>query len=126
MAVGAAVAAPDRPVIALESDGSALYTLQSWWTMAREGLDVTTILLNNGSYAVLNMELDRVGAKVSGPSGPRHARSRPPSIDFVHLARGLGVPATRAETAEQFADELARALATPGPSVVEAIIPSLL
>ena len=62
MAVGAAVAARDRRVVALEADGSALYTLQSWWTMAREGLDVTTVVLNNHSYAVLNMELDRVGA----------------------------------------------------------------
>jgi acetolactate synthase I/II/III large subunit len=126
VAVGAAVGAPDRPVIALESDGSALYTLQSWWTMAREGLDVTTILLNNGSYAVLNMELDRVGAKASGPRARAMLDLGHPSIDFAHLARGLGVPAARADTAEQFADELARALATPGPSVVEAVIPSSL
>ena len=67
VAVGAAVAAPDRRVVALEADGSALYTLQSWWTMAREGLDVTTVILNNHSYAVLNMELDRVGAERPGP-----------------------------------------------------------
>ncbi len=126
VAVGAAVGAPDRPVIALESDGSALYTLQSWWTMAREGLDVTTILLNNGSYAVLNMELDRVGAKASGPRARAMLDLGHPSIDFAHLARGLGVPAARADTAEQFADELGRALAAPGPSVVEAVIPSSL
>lgn len=126
VALGAAVAAPDRPVIALESDGSALYTLQSWWTMAREGLDVTTILLNNRSYAVLNMELDRVGAKASGPRARAMLDLDDPAVDFTSLARGLGVPAARADTAEQFAEELARALATPGPSVVEAIIPSLL
>ena len=126
VAVGAAVGAPDRPVIALESDGSALYTPQSWWTMAREGLDVTTILLNNGSYAVLNMELDRVGAKASGPRARAMLDLGHPSIDFAHLARGLGVPAARADTAEQFADELGRALAAPGPSVVEAVIPSSL
>lgn len=126
VAVGAAVGAPDRPVIALESDGSALYTLQSWWTMAREGLDVTTILLNNGSYAVLNMELDRVGAKASGPRARAMLDLGHPSIDFTHLARGLGVTAARADTADQFADELGRALATPGPSVIEAVIPSLL
>ncbi len=71
VAVGAAVACPDRRVIAFESDGSALYTFQSLWTMAREGLDVTTIILNNRSYAVLNMELDRVGAE---PAGPRARR----------------------------------------------------
>jgi acetolactate synthase-1/2/3 large subunit len=126
VAVGAAIAAPGRPVVALESDGSALYTLQSWWTMAREGLDVTTILLNNHSYAVLNMELDRVGAESPGPRARDMLDLGRPSIDFVHLAKGLGLHATRAETAESFANELARALATPGPSVVEAIIPSLL
>ena len=108
VAVGAAVAAPDRRVLALESDGSALYTLQAWWTMAREGLDVTTDLLNNRSYAVLNMELDRVGAEAAGPPGPGHARPRPPDLDFVQLARGLGLHAARADTAEEFADELAR------------------
>ncbi len=126
VAVGAAVAEPDRRVIALEADGSALYTLQSWWTMAREGLDVTTILLNNHSYAVLNMELDRVGVDAPGPKARAMLDLGRPSIDFVQLAGGLGIAASRAETAEQFGDQLARALATPGPSVVEAIVPSLL
>ncbi len=124
MAVGAASAARDRRVIALEADGSALYTLQSWWTMAREGLDVTTILLNNRSYAVLNMELDRVGA-VAGPRAREMLDLGRPSIDFVQLASGMGLSATRAETAEAFGQQLARALATPGPSLVEALIPTL-
>jgi acetolactate synthase-1/2/3 large subunit len=126
VAVGAAAAAPDRRVVALEADGSALYTLQSWWTMARQGLDVTTVLLNNHSYAVLNMELDRVGAASAGPRARDMLDLGRPSIDFVHLAKGLGLQAARAETTGEFADELARALATPGPSVVEAVIPSLL
>jgi acetolactate synthase-1/2/3 large subunit len=126
LAVGAAVAAPDRRVIALESDGSALYTLQAWWTMAREGLDVTTVLLNNGSYAVLDMELDRVGVERPGPRARRMLDLGDPPMDFVQLARGLGLHATRADTAEAFSDQLARALATPGPSVVEAVIPPLL
>jgi acetolactate synthase-1/2/3 large subunit len=126
VAVGAAVAAPDRRVVALESDGSALYTLQSWWTMARQGLDVTTVLLNNHSYAVLNMELDRVGVETPGPLARRMLDLGDPSIDFVHLARGLGLEATRAESAEEFAEQLAHSLATPGPSVVEAVIPPLL
>ena len=126
VAVGAAVASPDRRIVALESDGSALYTLQAWWTMAREGLDVTTVLLNNHSYAVLNMELDRVGADPAGPRAKEMLDLGDPSIDFVHLARGLGLHAARAESAETFADELARALTTPGPSVVEAIVPPLL
>ena len=126
VAVGAAVAAPERRVVALESDGSALYTLQSWWTMAREGLDVTTILLNNHSYAVLNMELDRVGVDAAGPRAREMLDLGRPSIDFVQLARGMGLHAERADSAEQFTDRLAQALATPGPSVVEAVIPPLL
>jgi acetolactate synthase-1/2/3 large subunit len=126
VAVGAAVAAPDRRVIALEADGSSLYTLQSWWTMARDGLDVTTILLNNHSYAVLNMELDRVGADAPGPRAREMLDLGHPSIDYVQLATGLGLHAARAETAEIFSEELARALATPGPSLVEAVVPSLL
>jgi acetolactate synthase-1/2/3 large subunit len=125
VAVGAAVAAPDRRVVALESDGSAMYTLQAWWTMARESLDVTTILLNNHSYAVLNMELDRVGAE-AGPRAREMLDLGRPSLEFVPLAQGMGLHAARAETAEQFNDELAKALATPGPSVVEAVIPSSL
>jgi acetolactate synthase-1/2/3 large subunit len=126
VAVGAAVAAPDRRVVALEADGSALYTIQSWWTMAREGLDVTTVILNNHSYAVLNMELDRVGADTPGPRARDMLDLGRPDLDFVHIASGLGLPAVRAETAEQFADELARSLATPGPSVVEAVVPGIL
>ena len=126
VAVGAAVAAPDRRVLALEADGSALYTIQSWWTMAREGLDVTTVILNNHSYAVLNMELDRVGADAPGPRARDMLDLGRPDLDFVHIARGLGLHAARAETAEQFTDELARSLATPGPSVVEAMVPGIL
>jgi acetolactate synthase-1/2/3 large subunit len=125
VAVGAAVACPDRRVIALESDGSAMYTLQSWWTMAREGLDVTTILFNNGSYAVLNMELGRVGAGAAGPNAKAMLDLHGPDLDFVSLARGMGVSASRATTCEEFDDQLARALATPGPSVVEAMVPSI-
>jgi acetolactate synthase I/II/III large subunit len=126
VAVGAAVACPDRRVIAFESDGSALYTLQSWWTMASEGLDVTTIVLNNQSYAVLNMELDRVGAEPAGPRARRMLSLDPPPLDFVALARGMGVPATRATTSEELVDQLGRALATPGPTVIEAMVPSII
>jgi len=126
VAVGAAVAAPERRVIALEADGSALYTIQSWWTMAREGLDVTTVILNNHSYAVLNMELDRVGADTPGPRARDMLDLGRPDLDFVHIAQGLGLHAARAGSAEQFADELARSLATPGPSVVEAVVPGIL
>jgi acetolactate synthase-1/2/3 large subunit len=126
VAVGAAVAARDRRVVALEADGSAMYTLQAWWTIAREGLDVTTVLLNNHSYAVLNMELDRVGAGMAGPRARDMLDIGRPGLDFVQLAKGMGLHAATADTAEEFTDQLARALATPGPSVVEAVIPSTL
>jgi len=124
-ALGAAVACRDRRVIALESDGSALYTCQAWWSMAREQLDVTTILFNNSSYAVLNMELDRVGAE-SGPRAKEMLDLARPDLDFVALANGMGVPATRATTAEEFVEQLTASLATKGPTVIEAIVPSII
>ncbi len=126
VATGAAVACPDRKVVALQADGSALYTLQALWTQAREQLDVVTIIYNNRSYAVLNMELDRVGAEAPGPKAKSLLDLSRPDIDFVALSQGLGVPATRATTADEMADQLARALAEPGPALIEAIVPSIL
>ncbi len=126
LAVGAAVAAPDRRVVALEADGSALYTVQALWTMARSGLDVTTVVLNNRSYAVLNMELDRVGAEPPGPRAREMLDIGRPDIDFAQVAAGLGLHAARARTADEFARELARALATPGPSLIDAVVPTVL
>jgi acetolactate synthase-1/2/3 large subunit len=122
LATGAAVACPDRRVLALESDGSAMYTAQALWTMAREGLDVTTVVLSNRSYAILNMELLRVGAGAGGPKARAMLDLHDPDLDFVGLATGLGVPATRAETAPEFVEQLGRALTTPGPNVIEAVI----
>ena len=69
-AVGAAVAAPDRPVLCLESDGSAMYTISGLWTQARENLNVTTVVYDNSAYDILRVELQRVGP------GPRRARRR--------------------------------------------------
>jgi len=125
VALGAAVACPDRPVLALEADGSALYTLQSLWSMAREQLDVTTVIFSNRRYAILRMELARVGATASGERALEMLDISPPEIDFVALARGFGVPATRPESAEGFATDLQRAFAEPGPHLIEAVIPSL-
>ena len=122
LAVGAAVACPDRRVLALEADGSAMYTAQALWTMSREGLDVTTVVLSNRSYAILNMELQRVGATAGGPRARSMLDLHDPDLDFVALATGMGVPATRADTAADFSDQLARALAEPGPNLVEAVI----
>ncbi len=121
VATGAAVACPDRPVLNIEADGSAMYTLQSLWTQAREGLDVTTIIFNNRSYAILNLELSRVGARTDGNAGALFDLSRPP-IDFVALAQGMGVPASRAETADALVGALERAFAEPGPHLIDAIL----
>jgi acetolactate synthase-1/2/3 large subunit len=126
VATGAAVACPDRKVIDLQADGSALYTIQALWTQAREDLDVVTVLFNNRSYAVLNMELNRVGAEAPGPKARDLLDLSRPDIDFVALSQGLGVPATRATTADEFADQLGRALSAPGPALIEALVPSIL
>jgi acetolactate synthase-1/2/3 large subunit len=125
VALGAAIACPDRPVLALEADGSALYTLQSLWTMARHQLDVTTVIFSNRRYAILRMELARVGATASGKRALEMLDISPPEIDFVALSRGFGVPATRPESADAFAADLERAFAEPGPHLIEAVVPSL-
>jgi acetolactate synthase I/II/III large subunit len=125
LATGAAVACPGRPVLALEADGSAMYTLSALWTHAREGLDVITVIFNNGSYAILNMELDRVGAAPAGDAARNLLELSRPSLDFVALAAGMGVPGSRARTAEEFAAALRLALAEPGPHLVEAVVPAL-
>jgi acetolactate synthase-1/2/3 large subunit len=126
LATGAAIAAPGRPVLSLEADGSAMYTLQALWTQAREGLDVTTVILNNRSYAILNMELARTGAGAGGPVARSMFDLSNPDLDFVSIARGLGVAAERADTAEGFTAALERAFAEPGPHLVEAILPTSL
>ena len=125
VAVGAAIASPGRPVIALDGEGSAMYTIQSLWTMAREELDVTVVIFNNRSYAILNIELQRVGA--DGGGGPK-ARSQldleGPNLDFVKLAEGMGVPAVRTDTSEDFTAAFERAISEPGPHLIEALVPS--
>ena len=128
LATGAAVACPDRPVVCLEADGSAMYTIQALWTQARESLDVTTVVLTNRAYAVLRMELARVGA--TGGAGESVAASlldlHDPELDVVAIAEGFGVPATRATTVAEFDTAFRRALETPGPSLVDAVVPPAL
>jgi acetolactate synthase-1/2/3 large subunit len=125
VAVGAAVACPDRPVFALEADGSAMYTIQSLWTMAREQLDVTVVIFNNRSYAILNIELERVGAQAGGPKAKSQLDLDGPGLDFVSIATGLGIPAVRIETTEELTGALERAVAEPGPHLIELVIPSV-
>ncbi len=124
LATGAAVACPDRRVVNLEADGSAMYTLQGLWTQAREGLDVTTIVYNNGSYAILNMEMGRVGAEPPGPTATSLLDISRPDLSFVSLAEGLGVPAVRVDDAGALHTELAKSLHEPGPRLIEAMVPS--
>ncbi|GMU68537.1 MAG: acetolactate synthase I/II/III large subunit [Steroidobacteraceae bacterium] len=127
-AVGVAIACPDRPVLALVGDGSAMYTLQALWTMAREKLNVTTIVLNNRSYAILNVELQRIGATGGGNGAGEKTRAQlelgHPGLDFVRMGAGMGVHAVRATTAGELVDALDYALRAPGPHLIEAVVPS--
>ncbi|MCO5105275.1 MAG: acetolactate synthase large subunit [Burkholderiaceae bacterium] len=125
-AVGAAIACPDRPVIALIGDGTAMYTLQALWTMAREQLHVVSIVFNNASYSVLNVELERVGADEVGPKAQSQLDLSGPTLNFALLAQGMGVHAVRTDTAEGFTKALEYALATPGPHLIEALVPESL
>lgn len=121
-AAGAALACPDRPVIGVQADGSAMYTLPALWTYAREQLDITTVLCNNGSYAILDGELKRVGAARDGQRARQVLDLGRPDLDFVALATGMGVAASRATTAQELADQFARALAEPGPHLIDAVM----
>jgi acetolactate synthase-1/2/3 large subunit len=122
MATGAAVAAPDRPVLSLQADGSAMYTLQALWTQAREGLHVTTVVLANRSYAILNIELARVGADAGGPLSRRLLDLTDPELDFTQLSIGMGVPARRVETAEDLTSALEASFDQAGPSLIEVVL----
>jgi acetolactate synthase-1/2/3 large subunit len=123
LAVGAALACPERPVLALVGDGAAMYTLQALWTMARERLNVVAVVFDNRAYAILEVELQRVGAAGRGEQARAQLSLEQPALDFVKLAEGMGVPATRAATCDEFADALQRALATPGPHLIDAVVP---
>jgi acetolactate synthase-1/2/3 large subunit len=122
LATGAAVACPDRKVVCLQGDGGAMYTLQALWTQAREKLDVTTVIFANHSYAILNVELMRVGAENPGPKALSLFDLRNPELNWVQLAAGMGVEATRATTAEEFSDQFASAMKGRGPRLIEALI----
>jgi acetolactate synthase-1/2/3 large subunit len=122
VAVGAAIAAPDRPVIALQADGSGLYTVQALWTQARENLDVTTVVCANHGYRILQFELARAGQERLGPATAGLTDLGNPGIDWVHLAEGFGVPAKQVGSAEELTAALAWALAEPGPHLLQATL----
>ena len=121
VATGASLACSDRPVLNIQSDGSAMYTIQALWTQAREQLDVTTLLCNNGAYAILAMELDQVGAAAGGAVSRSLLDLGRPDLDFCRLAEGQGVPAVRVANAEALCDQLEHAYREPGPHLIEAM-----
>jgi acetolactate synthase-1/2/3 large subunit len=122
LGVGAAVACPDRKVVCLQADGSAMYTVQALWTMARERLDVLVVIVNNGSYAILNIELARVGAANPGPKALSLLDLTNPVIDWVAISQGMGVPAKRARTVGEFKAAFEEGVGTQGPRLIEAVI----
>jgi acetolactate synthase-1/2/3 large subunit len=121
-ALGAAVACPDRRVIAFQADGSGMYTLQALWTMARESLDVTVVICANRSYRILQVELARAGVAEPGRGARSLMDLTHPTLDWVSLGRGMGVPGTCVERADDLVRALARSLAEPGPSLIEAVL----
>ncbi len=121
-ATGAAIACPKRRVVAFQADGSAMYTVQALWTQARESLNVTTLLCNNRSYRILQVELARAGVTEPGRKAKSLMSLASPDIDWVALARGMGVPATRVHSADELVAALARSLPEQGPNFIEMML----
>ncbi|MCF8470168.1 MAG: acetolactate synthase large subunit [Parvibaculum sp.] len=122
LATGAAVACPDRKVVCIHGDGGAMYTLQALWTQAREKLDVTNVIFANRSYAILNIELMRVGAENPGPKALSMLDLHNPELNWVQLGQGMGVESVRVETVEEFTDAFASAMKQKGPCLIEVMI----
>ena len=122
VAVGAAVACPQRKVIAIEADGSGLYTAQALWTMARERLDVVVVILANRRYGILDIEMRRTGAGKLGPRANDMMDLTRPDLDWVKLSEGFGVEAARASTVDEFAGRFRTALDQRGPTLIEAVL----
>nr|WP_321441805.1 acetolactate synthase large subunit [uncultured Hyphomonas sp.] len=124
LALGAAVAAPDRKVLCISGDGAAMYTNQSLWSMAREEANVVNVVFVNHSYRILNIELARTGAGNPGPTAKSMLELGEPEIDWVKLAEAQGVEAQDAFTAEEFDTALERAFAADGPQLIAAHVPA--
>ena len=120
VATGAALACPDRPVLALLGDGGAAYTNQSFWTQAREGLNVTTLIFANRTYNILNVEYSRLGITETGEIAASLFDIGNPDIDWVKMAAGFGVPGAKADTAEELVSLLERGYREPGPFLIQA------
>jgi len=119
LAVGAAIASPGRPVLCLEADGSGMYTPQALWTMARESLDITVVIFANRAYQILKGEYANVGAGNMGPRALDMLEIGRPDLDWIALARGQGVPATRIADLDAFANALRAGLSSSGPKLIE-------
>ena len=122
LAIGAAIACPEQKVIALEADGSGMYTVQALWTMVREQLDVTVVLLNNRSYAILNIELSRVGVEQPGPTALSLLDLSNPDLEWTDIARGMGMQAIKVETVAALDQAFADAMAQSGPRLIEVML----
>ena len=122
VALGAACACPNRKVIALEADGSGMYSMQALWTMARENLDVLTIILANRRYAILEIEMRRVGVGALTDELRERIDISRPTLDWVRLSEGMGVPATRAPTVAELTRQFREAIESRGPRLIEAVL----
>ncbi|MBB6563513.1 acetolactate synthase-1/2/3 large subunit [Acidovorax soli] len=119
VATGAALACPDRRVFCMVGDGSAMYTIQSLWTQAREGLNVTTIIFANNSYAILKAEYANMGAGTPGARALSMIDIDRPRIDWLAMAKSMGVPAVSVDTAEGFHQAMVNSTREPGPCLIE-------
>jgi acetolactate synthase-1/2/3 large subunit len=122
VAAGAAIACPDRQILALIGDGSGMYTVQALWTMAREGLDVTAVIWANRTYQILKGEFDNVGAGQPGQKANDMLEIGRPDLDWVALATGMGVPASRVTDCEALSRQLQGGLAEAGPHLIEVVL----
>ncbi len=122
VAIGAAVAAPEKKILCIQGDGGAMYTIQALWTMARENLDVTTVIFSNRGYVILDIELQRHGLGPAGVNAHRLMDMDEPRIDFVKLADAQGVDAHRVEDCGRFSEVLADCLQQPGPHFIEVMM----
>ncbi|MDB2642990.1 acetolactate synthase large subunit [Luminiphilus sp.] len=122
LAIGAAIACPSQKIIALEADGSGMYTVQALWTMVREQLDITVMLLNNRSYAILNIELNRVGVDVPGPTALSLLDLSNPDLEWTDIAKGMGMKATKVTSIQALDQAMAGAMTTAGPLLIEVML----
>jgi acetolactate synthase-1/2/3 large subunit len=121
-ATGAAIACPDRPVIDLQADGSAMYTIQSLWMQAREGLNVTTLIFSNRRYKILEIETARSGLGSAGKNAQALFDLQNPRMDWVQISHGMGVPAVQVDTCEMLVHEFRQAIDEAGPHLIEMLI----